>query len=250
MIRFYLISAIYCFMAIVLLLFVSGAALLISLLSLIYLATMIWGVSSIRSQMFVKTFNFSSKIKDKVAITYDDGPNEENTPKLLEILKKYDAKASFFLIGENVVKYSDVAKKISKEGHTIGNHTFFHDKTFPFKSVKQIKKEILDTFNEIAKIAPQETRYFRPPFGVTNPLIAKAISKMNLKIIGWNIRSYDTCNDEKEVILKRVIGKLKGGDIILLHDRTKHVCWLTEEILKHLKKNNIEAVTIEELLFA
>ncbi|MEN8119818.1 MAG: polysaccharide deacetylase family protein [Bacteroidota bacterium] len=199
--------------------------------------------------MFVKSFNSNPKVKNKVAITYDDGPDEENTPKLLGIFKKNNAKASFFMIGKNIVQYKEIADKVFKEGHIIGNHSFNHSNTFPLKSHDKIEQELVKTQREIKKITSWENLYFRPPFGVTNPFIAKALSKLNLKVIGWNIRSFDTTNRRKELILKQITKKLKGGDIILLHDRTENVCWLTEEIFKFLKENKLEAVTIEELLF-
>ncbi len=252
MLRFYFLLIIYCLLVTCSLLFANEIFQLIILLSgstIIYLAVIIWGVSNIRSQMFVRSSNSNPKIKDKVAITYDDGPHEENTPKLLEILKKNNAKASFFIIGENIVKYKKIAENIFFDGHLIGNHSYYHSNTFPIKLPNKIKQELVKTQNEIKKLTQHENYYFRPPYGVTNPFVAMALSKLKLKVIGWNIRSFDTSDKNKELILKRITKKLKGGDIILLHDRTKHICWLTEEILKYLKENKLKAVTIEELLF-
>ncbi len=251
MLRYYYVSAIYCLLVVFSFLFANTSSLLVILLAvstIIYAVVIFWGVSNIRSQMFVKSFNFNPEIKNKVAITFDDGPHEINTPKLLDILKKHNGKASFFLIGKNIVKYTEITKRINKEGHLIGNHSFNHGNTFSVQLPEKTRTELIKTQAEINKISVEEKFYFRPPYGVTNPLIARAISKLDLMVIGWNIRSFDTTNRDKKRILNRITGKLKSGDIILLHDKTKDICWLTDEVLKYLKNNNLEAVTIEELL--
>jgi peptidoglycan-N-acetylglucosamine deacetylase len=252
MLKFNILSVLYILLLILCILFVEGFYLiLVSLIVLttLYISIIAWGVSNIQSQMFVKSYNSNPKVPNKVALTFDDGPHEVNTPKIIKILKEYEAKASFFLIGENIAKFGQLAKNIYAEGHLIGNHTYYHSNTFPFKLPGQIKLELLKTQQEIEKITGRQNKFFRPPFGVTNHFIAKAISNLGLKVIGWNIRSYDTTNKQKEQILKRIIKNLKGGDIILLHDKTKDICWLTVEILKYLKQNKLKTVTIEELLF-
>jgi peptidoglycan/xylan/chitin deacetylase (PgdA/CDA1 family) len=197
--------------------------------------------------MFLKTYNSNHDIEDKIAITFDDGPHKKNTPKLLDLLKKHKAKASFFLIGSNISENKKIAEKIFADGHLIGNHSYFHSKLFPLKLPNRIRKELEKAQEEIRKTTFQENQYFRPPYGVTNPFVAKGILRFNFKVIGWSIRSFDTTNKSKESILKRITKNLKGGDIILLHDRTVHVCWLTEGILKYLKKNKLKAVTVDEL---
>lgn len=251
MIRFYLITIVYALIVLLSLLIdteLVNKIILIASSSSVYLAALVWGVSNIRSQMFVKTYNSNPKAKGKVAITYDDGPDELNTPKLLDIFNKYNFKASFFLIGENIKIHRFLAEKIHKEGHLIANHTYFHRSTFPFKRPKKIREELIHTQKLLKSITGTENKYLRPPYGVTNPFVAKGLSGLGLKVIGWNIRSLDTTNDSKEKILSRIVKNLKAGDVILLHDRTEHVLWLTEEILKHLEMKNMEAVRVNELL--
>jgi len=252
MLRYYSIITIYLLLVIALISFVSNISkLLIFLfvLTLIFIIIVVFGVVNIRFQMFLKSYNYNSKSNNKVAITYDDGPDKVNTVKILDILKKYNAKASFFLIGENIEKHTFIAENIHKQGHIIANHTYYHKNTFPINSKKKIKEEISKTQRILKEITGTENKYFRPPFGVTNPTISRALKNTCLIVIGWNIRTFDTKkNLEKEQILKNIVKKLKAGDIILLHDKTKHICWLTEKILIYLNEKKLQAVTIEELV--
>jgi peptidoglycan-N-acetylglucosamine deacetylase len=251
MLKFNIISIIYLLTIVLSVLFIDNSYPIVAIiltLTFLYLVFTAWAVSNIGSQMFVKTYNSNPKLSSKVFITYDDGPDAENTPKLLEILRRNQAKASFFLIGENIVKHRQIADEIHSNGHAIGNHSYYHTGTFPIKLPGQIKLEIEKTQVELEKITGKRNVFFRPPFGITNHFISLALSKMEMKVIGWNIRSLDTTIKDKEKILKRITKNLKGGDVVLLHDKTKYVCWLTEEILKYLKQNNLETATIEELL--
>ncbi len=196
-----------------------------------YLAIMIWASSNIRSSFFVKTLNSNPNIKNKLAITFDDGPDSKNTPAILDLLNKYNAKASFFIIGSKAEKNKDLLKDIYNNNHLIGNHSYSHSNLFPLKSVKKIKSEILKTNKIIEEITNSDNKYFRPPFGVINPLIFMAVKQMNLTTIGWSVRSLDTKNENPEIVLKRITKKIKGGDIILFHDTSKNILEILEKFL-------------------
>ncbi len=217
------------------------------LLIILYTGTIIWGAASINSQFFVQTTCKSNNNK-LVAITFDDGPHESNTEEILNILAKNNAKASFFFIGSKIEKHKDLVKKVHSLQHTIGNHTFNHASNFPIKNKKAIKAEIEKTQKSIKTVTGNDSIYFRPPFGVTNPTIVKALKKMNLKVIGWSIRSFDTVHKNKEKTLKKVLTRLKGGDIVLLHETTTGIAWITEQILNYIKQNGMQAVSIDEFL--
>lgn len=219
---------------------ISGGALIFSLV-------MFWGASQIHSQMFVRAICHNKSKQQSVAITFDDGPDSEKTPQIIALLREFNAKASFFVIGSKLAHNKELLTLIHNEGHTIGNHSYLHGATFSIMSAGKIRNEITRTQEEIRSIIGCENKYFRPPYGVTNPLIAKALRGLGLKVIGWNIRSLDTAVS-KEKAVSRVIHSVKGGDIILLHDTTKDIVWIVNEILIHLHKNNLNAVTIDELL--
>ena len=171
---------------------------------------------------------------EKVLLTFDDGPNA-NTVKVLEVLKKHNVKAIFFIIGKNIQGNEAILKQIVAEGHHIGNHSFSHHN---FIDVWSTKKVISD-FDACQKLIEQyqpNSKLFRPPYGVTNPNIAKALRQLNLQSVGWNVRSYDTSIKDVEKIKQRVLSKLKPGAIILLHDRLDFMPELLEDLIPAIKE--------------
>jgi len=138
--------------------------------------------------------------------------------------------------------------RINSEGHIIGNHSYSHSNFFPLKSVKAIRYELIKTREIIENISQKPNPYFRPPFGVTNPLIKKALKGLNFRVIGWSIRSLDLSNDSSEKIAKRIISKLRGGDIILLHDTSRQVLPVLVRLLEHFNKNGWKVVSLEDLI--
>ncbi len=181
--------------------------------------------------------------KNIVALTFDDGVHAEFTPKVLELLKKHNVKATFFCIGKNVEKHPEIVKQIIADGHSIGNHTYNHSNNWGFLNTSKVKNELQKTDEIIKKITGRQTKLFRPPFGVTNPNIAKA----DYEIIGWNVRSLDTVIKNPDKILKRITSKVKKGDIILLHDTSQKSVAVLERLLLFLDKNQLKSVRVEEL---
>ncbi|MDO6596022.1 polysaccharide deacetylase family protein [Oceanihabitans sp. 2_MG-2023] len=185
--------------------------------------------------------------KNQIAITFDDGPNLEFTPKVLALLKKYNAKATFFCIGKNIEMHPEVFKSIIKEGHTIGNHTYTHSTNFGFFSVEKMVEELKKTNKIINRQICKDALLYRPTFGVTNPRIKRALQIIKLHSIGWNKRSLDTRNLSEQTILKRVTKNLKKGDVILLHDTSEKTISVLEQLLIFLQQQKIESVTIDSL---
>ena len=136
---------------------------------------------------------------------------------------------------------------IVEKNHVIGNHTFTHDKFIDIYSTHKFTNEIITTDDIIEKYLGKKTIFFRPPYGITNPNIARAVKKTGHAVIGWNKRSYDTTIPSEQMILKRITKNLKRGDIILLHDTKIITIAVLEQLLLFLKKNNFTTVTIDEL---
>ena len=201
---------------------------------LIYSFILFLGAKNVCSQFYLKTECYS-KDKSKTHITFDDGPDPKITPQILEILKKHNKKATFFCIGEKIEKHPEVIQQIAEQGHEIGNHSYSHSYYFDFFRTSKVIKELDKTNKLIKEISGKDCIIFRPPFGVTNPNIAKAVKKLNLETIGWSIRSLDTVKDKK-TILKR-LEKAKPGDIILFHDTKEQ----TVEILDDFLRLNIDS---------
>lgn len=250
MLKFYAVSFIY-FLSVIFSLFFTDTAyvyFLLILFTFLYSIIVFFGVSIIRFGFFMPVISSIPQLKGMIALTYDDGPHPIKTPILLDLLKKEGAKASFFLIGNKIEAQTPLVKRMLAEGHSIGNHSYSHTGQFPIQSSSKITAEILLTQQLIESISGKANPYFRPPFGVTNPLIAKAVAKCKLLTIGWNIRSFDTVSKDKERTLKKITSALKGGDIILLHEHTDISYWLTEEIIKFAKDKNLQLVSLDELL--
>ncbi|HLT52138.1 MAG TPA: polysaccharide deacetylase family protein [Arenibacter sp.] len=185
---------------------------------------------------------------DWVAITFDDGPHPDFTPQVLKLLSRYNAKATFFCIGKQVAQHPDIVKEIIAEGHTLGNHTYSHSKTFGFLSTEKVVEELQRTRETIQQLTGLDSILYRPAFGVTNPSIGSAVDQLGLQTIGWSIRSLDTTNRSKMTILHRITHRLKRGDIILLHDTSAKTVEVLEQLLLFLQNNNMRSITVDQLL--
>ena len=214
---------------------------------IIFTGILIWGIFDIKISYFLKSFNENKNITEKkIAITFDDGPTEF-TPKFLELLKKNETKATFFCIGIQIEKYPEIFRKIIEDGHEIGNHTYSHSNKTGFFSTQKMSSEITKNDETILKSGNIKTELYRPPFGITNPNIAKAIKKTGKKTIGWNIRSFDTIIENPEKITHQILPKIKPGSIILLHDTSEKTRIVLEDLLLFLNRENYNAVTISRL---
>lgn len=185
--------------------------------------------------------------KNQIAITFDDGPHPEFTPQVLELLKTYQAKASFFCIGKHIETYPELFKNIIAEGHLVGNHTYSHSNSFGFFSTAKVISELERTNNIVKTISNINLQFYRPAFGVTNPNIKKALQITGLQSIGWSKRSLDTTSLSQKKVLDRVTKNLKKGDVILLHDTSEKSVAVLEQLLLFLQEKNMEAVTIDTL---
>lgn len=211
---------------------------------ILFSVVVIWGSFDIQLGYFVNNFTHKrTKIKE-VALTFDDGPTEF-TPKFLDVLKENNIKATFFCIGKQIEKYPETFLRIIAEGHTVGNHTFSHSNNTGFLSTSKMIEEIEKCDEVIHQIGNIKTNLYRPPFGVTNPNIAKAIKKTNKKSIGWNVRSLDTVIVEENKILKRVTKNLKKGSVILLHDTSEKTYNVLVELLLFLERMKYSTFTID-----
>lgn len=215
---------------------------------LLHVLIIFYGSYFVYSNFFMEVLCKGDVQKKELVLTFDDGPHPEFTPKVLAILEEYQVKATFFCIGKNIEKYPELTQEIDIKGHIIGNHTYNHSNFFDIYTQKRVKQELKSTEEIIQEVIQKKTMIFRPPYGVTNPPIAKAVKALDYLTIGWSIRSLDTAIKEKEKIVSRVISQLKGGDILLLHDTSERTVFVLEEVLKHCKNNGIKIVGLDELL--
>lgn len=218
------------------------------ILLFVWLGITIWGSFTIQSHYFIKSFNSNKTIDaNHIALTFDDGPTQYTTD-VLDILEKYQQKATFFCIGKQIEKHPDIAKKIVAQGHCIGNHTYTHPIKMGFLTPKKVLHEIVAAQQIIQQTIGKIPNLFRPPFGVTNPNIANACTESRVAVIGWNIRSLDTVITSEDIILKRIVPFLQKGSIVLLHDTSQKTVNVLEQLLLIMEQNKIQSVTVDELL--
>lgn len=220
-------------------------ALLHSVYLVIFVSLLVAGVSIIKWNWFLNSVNTAGK--NQVAFTFDDGP-QENTPKILEVLAKHQVKGSFFLIGENCEKKAELVKRLHDEGHTIGNHSYSHVNKLGWSSTVKLKREIEAANQVIQKITGKPVQYFRPPFGVTNPNVAKAVLETGMKSVGWDIRTYDTVVKDADKIVKKAKSAIDGnGNIILMHDSCEHSVDALDQLISYCKEKGMDIVTIDQI---
>lgn len=195
---------------------------------------------------YLKASHNGNKEKPKVALTFDDAPNRETTALLLKKLDKHQINATFFCIGEKIEINTKILKKIFEKGHLIGNHSWSHSPWFDFYLPGKMIREINKADSLINSVHATPAKLFRPPFGVTNPFLSRALKKTQHMVIGWSLRSFDTSSSKKKV-LDRIDKHVKNGDIILLHDINQTVDSI-EEIIILINSKGMQIVGLEELL--
>lgn len=189
--------------------------------------------------------------KEKVIyLTFDDGPTPEVTDWTLDTLKTYNAKATFFCIGDNIEKYPEVFNRIHEEQHAIGNHTFNHLKGWKTKTKSYIENTI-QAQQSIDKHAVKNTYLFRPPHGRIKPKQAKKLQELGYNIIMWNVLSKDwDKNISEEKCLENVIANTSSGDIVVFHDSIKasrNMQYALPRVLEHFSKKGFMFKRIPEL---
>lgn len=184
-------------------------------------AFLVWSCATISSGVWLKA---ECRGQDgNVYLTFDDGPEPGRTEEILEILSERGAKAIFFLIGSKIEGNEALVRRMLAEGHRIGIHSWSHSWKFPLMSSRAISDELERCRKILEDIAGGPVMLFRPPFGVLNPNVARAVRRLGLRTIGWSLRTFDTSllgkNGGMERILEKIDSKLDNGAVILLHDR-------------------------------
>lgn len=214
---------------------------------------MVWASASIRSGVYVRAFCREKTDRKVVYLTFDDGPHPPETERVLDVLRERGARATFFLIGSKVSGNEAVLRRMLEEGHALGLHTYSHAGTFPLLSFDKMLADVNEGKRAVESVAGKKISLFRPPFGVTNPTIAKVIRTLGLQTVGWDVRSFDTmfckssehsckqsaysCKQSEHSckqsgysckqsghdwyvpVVERIMKQVRPGSVILLHDR-------------------------------
>jgi peptidoglycan-N-acetylglucosamine deacetylase len=196
--------------------------------------------------------------KNKIAITFDDGPSPIWTPQILDELKKANVKATFFMVGHHVQKYPDVAKRVAEEGHDIGNHGFAHSVVL-YYTPAEIEEEIKYTEHVIRQVTGYTTKIFRPPKAWITWSLKEKIRSMGYETVLWSLNSKDWVAFDHKMMVRYLIRHVKGGDILLFHDsgnvlsheggdRSQTVKALPI-LISALRQKGYEIVSLEELMY-
>jgi len=205
-------------------------------------------------QWFGRTFAGGLRGSKQIALTYDDGPNDPHTLKLLDVLAKHSVRATFFMIGRHVQERPDIARVVAQAGHVIGNHTFAHPLLI-FESAAQTRTQLVDCHQALEDAVGEHSNLFRPPFGGRRPATLRIAREIGLQTVMWNVTGYDWNAPPAAVIQKKVVRQMRGGDVILLHDgghrttgadRAQTVI-ATDNLIRRYKDDGGEFVTVEEM---
>ncbi len=179
-------------------------------------------------------------VEKKVYLTFDDGPTPEITEWVLEQLKTYNAKATFFCIGNNIAKHPEIFKRLLNDGHTIGNHTQNHVKGWKTENNTYFE-EVENCDEVISKQTNIDSKLFRPPYGKIKPSQSNYLRKLGYKIIMWDVLSADfDTTISKEKCLENVLKNVESGSIIVFHDSIKafpNLEYTLPKTLEFLSKN-------------
>jgi peptidoglycan/xylan/chitin deacetylase (PgdA/CDA1 family) len=156
--------------------------------------------------------------RGEVALSLDDGPDPEVTPRVLELLARRGARATFFCIGERAARDAGLVRAIAGAGHAVENHSLRHRHDFALLGPRRFLQEIGAAQDTLAALAGSAPRFFRAPAGMRNPFLDFALTRLGLRLVSWTRRGYDTRNADADDVLARLTRGLAPGDILLLHD--------------------------------
>jgi peptidoglycan/xylan/chitin deacetylase (PgdA/CDA1 family) len=221
---------------------------LFPILFLLYSLILFYGCYFIRSGFFMKVVCSADTEKKEIAISFDDGPAENYTAQILETLKRHDIKATFFCIGNKIAGNEKIFKQLHEEDHVIGNHSYSHHFFFDLFSSKKMLEELRKMNRHAERLTGVKPKLFRPPYGVMNPNLKKAIIDGEYTPVGWSVRSFDTVIKDEKKLLGKIKRALKPGAVFLFHDTSKATLDMLPAFIKHVKDLGYEIVRLDKML--
>ena len=213
-----------------------------------YSLLVFWGCVNVSSNFFIKITCKSETDKNEIAISFDDGPATNYTPEIIRLLKNENIKATFFCIGNRIARNENILKQIHEDGHIIGNHSYSHHFWFDMYSAKKMQDDMKQMDDEMERVIGMKPKLFRPPYGVTNPNLKKAIIRGGYTPVGWSVRSLDTVIKDENKLLDKIIAGIKPGAVFLFHDTSKTTLHVLTEFIQEVKKRGYQIVPLDKLL--
>jgi peptidoglycan/xylan/chitin deacetylase (PgdA/CDA1 family) len=198
----------------------------------------------------------ASAARGEIALTFDDGPDPEVTPRVLDLLESHGARATFFCIAEKAGRHPELTREIVRRGHSIENHSSAHEHTFAFLLLAGLRRDLTAAQATIAGLTGRAPRFFRPPMGFRNPLLDPVLHELRLTLVSWTRRGYDTRRSDPARVASKLERGLAAGDILLLHDGhaactadgTPVVLAVLPRLLDALEGRRLKSVTLAQAI--
>ena len=189
----------------------------------------------------------------EIALTFDDGPDPEVTPRILDILDAHRARASFFCIAEHATRHPELCREIVRRGHSVENHSREHPAGFALRGMGGMRREIAAAQSDLAALTGKLPRFFRPPAGLRSPLLDPVLHEVGLRLASWTRRGFDTQEADAGRVYARLVENLAAGDILLMHDGhcardgsgQAVVLQVLPRVLSHAQSLGLKSVTLE-----
>ncbi|WP_394835110.1 polysaccharide deacetylase family protein [Pendulispora rubella] len=191
-------------------------------LALTYVGLILGGVFVLRLRAYVDAIIDGPPGARGVVLTFDDGPDPDWTPRVLDMLERSNAVATFFVIGKKAEQHPQLVREILARGHSVGLHSYAHDRLFSLRSERHVRDDLAHSMQVLADILGESPMLFRPPIGHTNPIIARVADAMDLTVVGWSVSGHDgLARADAEQVVRRIRRGLRDGAIVLLHDASE-----------------------------
>jgi peptidoglycan/xylan/chitin deacetylase (PgdA/CDA1 family)/GT2 family glycosyltransferase len=210
-----------------------------------------------RSRFYGKVCSNGDRNRRRIALTFDDGPNEPYTSQVLSILQQYRIKATFFIIGQNARRYPETCRRIVTAGNAIGNHSYYHRKSLCLRRRKTVERDISQAHQAIYECTGLEPRLFRPPYGYRTPWMMRTVHNLGYTVVTWDNMTNDWKSEKSgEKIVRSILRRAKPGGVIVLHDGRSsrvnydrsHMLQALPFVIENLLERGFEFVTMPELL--
>jgi len=213
-----------------------------------YSLIVFYGCYYVGSNFFIKIVCSAVTDKKEIAISFDDGPVANFTPAILELLKQENIKATFFCIGSRISGNENILRQVKDDGHIIGNHSYSHHFWFDMYSSKKMLADLKQMDQEMERVTGLKPKLFRPPYGVTNPNLKKAIINGNYTPVGWSVRSMDTVIKDENKLLSKINNAIKPGAVFLFHDTSEATLKVLPAFIKEVKNKGYNIIPLDKLL--
>lgn len=222
---------------------------------LLLLAAVLWPRGRMLGPNLVR-LPAAAAARNEVGLTFDDGPDPEVTPRVLDLLDRHRMRATFFCVGEKAAAYPDVVREISRRGHRLENHSHRHSNAFAFYGPARMKRDIESAQAIITGISGQAPLFFRAPMGLRSPFLDPVLAACGLHCVSWTRRGFDAVTCDADTVLRRLADGLAPGDILLLHDSgssrtgdgTPVVLAVLPKLLDRMKAKGLISVTLAAAL--